>query len=116
MRRFVLGGFVAALAVGGVAQGCAAIFDATQGPRLYGGTRLLLDDPLPTDPSAPDAPDARVLAGALWLFDLPLSLALDTALAPLAAAWHLAHDPEEAEPAVASELTPVALHPARLAH
>lgn len=104
MGRFVGSLLVGGLALGAAAQGCAALCDVSQGPRPYGGTRLLLDDPLPVEPDAPDAP---VLASALWLVDLPLTLALDTALFPLAAAWTLVGDPAPAvvEPAVARELT-----------
>ena len=92
---------VPALVAGALAQGCAALADAAQGPRLYGGTRLLLDDPLPIHPEVPEA-DGRVLAGALWLLDLPLSLAIDTALAPWAAVWALI-GPEAPPPGVEQE-------------
>jgi uncharacterized protein YceK len=71
-------------------SGCASI---TEAPKLYGGTRALLERPFPiTDASIKLGPEKAVKPGAAglvllnvyWIVDFPLSFLLDSLLAPLA--------------------------------
>lgn len=73
-----------------LASGCASISEA---PKLYGGTRALLDRPFPiTDASiklgqekaVTPGPAGLVLLNLYWIVDFPLSFLMDSLLAPLA--------------------------------
>jgi hypothetical protein len=73
-----------------LASGCASI---SQAPKLYGGTRALLERPFPiTDASiklGPERPVRPGVAGLVllnlyWIVDFPLSFIMDSLMAPLA--------------------------------
>lgn len=80
---------IGALALTVCLSGCASISEA---PKLFGGTRALLERPFPiTDASIklgqerPVRPGAAglVLLNLYWIVDFPLSFILDSLLAPL---------------------------------
>jgi len=73
-----------------LAPGCASI---TEAPKLFGGTRALLARPFPiTDASIklgrekPLRPGVAglVLLNLYWIVDFPLSVVMDTLMAPIA--------------------------------
>lgn len=92
-----------ALALTTLAPGCATLYSF---PDCYGGTRTLFEDPFPlTEVQYPLGlpprgvqlgPGGLIVANALWLLDLPLSFALDTALSPITV-WTIPSELKEAE-------------------
>lgn len=73
-----------------LASGCASISEA---PKLYGGTRALLERPFPItdaqiklgpEKAVTPGPAGLVLLNLYWIVDFPLSFLMDSLLAPLA--------------------------------
>ncbi len=92
MRRSTRGALLVALMSFSscLSPGCAAI---TEAPRLFGGTRALIERPIPIteaevrlgpERAIEPGPAGLVLLNLAWIVDLPLSFVLDMLLSPLA--------------------------------